>query len=416
MARIKHYIKYNVWENIQKTIRTEGVFSCLKKALFFIIGRLMGLLAYPVCRMMNVKFIPVHIAAIGHLAGEIELYVKEGALGLRPLYKTILFAYRKNVANPHLLSYWKKYVYVIENPVLCFLLGPLRRSGLVRYHVEKYFCGDYSSAAYPTIQGQYHGRSPVLSLTDFDRERGWSALRELGVPKDPWFVCVHCREGGSLGLRQGQMHRDVDINSYLPAMEEITRRGGWVIRMGDAAMKPIPVIKNVIDYAHLDIKSDWMDVFLCASCKFYFGSNSGLLNLSSVFGVSNSVANIAGPFSAVLLYGPEDIGIPKLLWSLKENRYLSFREILSSPVGNFREDYLFAEHGIRVVDNSPEDIKAIAMEMLDRLNGKIQYSDEDERMQEDFKSLMNPSHFSYGAVSRVGRDFLRKYKYLLYDR
>ncbi len=105
--------------------------------------------------------------------------------------------------------------------------------------------------------------------------------------------------------------------------------------------------------------------------------------------------------SAVLLYGPDDIGIFKLLWSLKEQRCLSFKEILSSPIGNFRQDYLFAEQGIRVDDNSPEDIKEVAIEMLDRLEGKLKYSEEDECLQEHFKTLMNPTHFSYGAMSRV---------------
>jgi len=406
------FLKYFT-HNVFKIIRTEGLASFFAKAVSYVVGRLMGLLAYPICRIMNIKFLPVHIAAVGHLVGEVELYLKEAVLGLHPPYHSILLAPRKKVANPDVLGYWKKHIHVIENPFLCFILGPLQRSKLVRYNVEKYFCGDYTGTAWPEIQKRYHGRPPVLSLTDSDRERGWSVLHELGIPRDAWFVCVHCREGGQLGLKQGQVSRDADVDGYIPAMEEIVRRGGWVIRMGDKSMKPIPAMKNIIDYAHLDIKSDWMDVFLCASCKFYLGSSSGLSNLSSVFGVSAAIANIALTFSVVLYYGPDDIGIPKLIWSLKEKRYLSFKEILSSPIGNFREDYLFVKHDIQVVENSPEDIKDLAIEMIDRLEGKLTYSDEDERLQEDFKSLMNPSHFSYGAISRVGRDFLRKYAFLL---
>ncbi len=396
-----------------KIFHREGVFFCLRKTLYFVIGQLMGVFAYPLCRMSKIKFVPVHTSAMGHLAGELDCYVKEEALGLRPRYKSILLALRKNVANPYFLNYWKKYILIVENPLFCFLLGPLRRSGLIRYNVEKYFCADYTAAVFPEIQKRYHGRPPVLFLTDSDRRRGKIALRNAGVPENAWFVCVHCREGGSLGLKQGQTLRDVDVNNYFLAMKEIARRGGWVLRMGEAAMKPIPPMKNVIDYAHLGVKSDWMDVFLCASCKFFLGSNSGLSNLASVFGISSVITNIAGPVSAVLPYGPQDIGIPKLIYSEKEKRYLVFQEILSSPVGNFREDHLFAAAGLRVVENSPEDIKEAAVEMLDRLEGKLIYSPEEERLQARFKSFMNPAHFSYGAVSRVGRSFLRKYEYLL---
>lgn len=398
---------------VSEIVKGKGFFYFIRKALYFIIGQLLGFLLYPVCAILNIKFLPVCISNIGHLAGELDCYIKEGLLGLRPKYNSIVLATPKKVANRYLLKYWKKYVYVIENPILCFLLKPLLRSKLLRYNLEKYFCGDYLKVVSPEIQKRYYGRPPVLFLTDFDRARGWEALRKLGLPANSWFVCVHCREGGNLSYKEGQSLRDVDVNNYFHAIEEITRRGGWVLRMGDVSMKPIPSMKNVIDYAHLEIKSDWMDVFLCASCKFFLGSNSGLAALASVFGVRCVATNISGPVSAVLSYGPEDISIPKFIWFEKEKRYLNFKEILSSPIGNFREDSLFKSYGIKTIENSPEDIKEVTIEMLDKLDGKLVYTHEDQVLQERFKLLMNPIHFSYGAMSRVGRDFLRKYKHLL---
>jgi putative glycosyltransferase (TIGR04372 family) len=188
-------------------------------------------------------------------------------------------------------------------------------------------------------------------------------------------------------------------------MREIVDRGGWVIRIGDPAMKEIPKMRNVIDYVHLDIKSDWMDVFLCASCKFLLGSNSGLTVLANVFGVNGAVANIAGPVSAVLPYGPLDIGIPKLIRSKDKGRYLTFKEIFSSPIGDFPDDYLFSANNIEAVENSPDDIKGLMLEMLDRSEGRLKYSQEDELLQARFKSLMNPGHYSYGAISRLEEIF-----------
>ncbi len=403
----------NVWKYALKIIETEGIFYFLVKVFYVIIGQLVGFLLYPLCWVMNIKFIPISTLAIGHLAGELDCYVKEGILGLRPQYRSVLLVLRKNVANQHFLNYWRKYILIIENPVLYFLLGPLRRSVLSRYNVEKYFCGDYTGVAFPAIQKQYYGRPPVLSLTDLDRKRGWKLLHDLGMREGAWFVCVHCRENGYGYHKHKESLRNVDVDSYFLAMQEIVARGGWVVRVGDPTMKPIPKMKNVIDYAHLGVKSDWIDVFLCASCRFFLGSNSGLSNLASVFGVASGITNIAGPVSAVFPYGPQDIGIPKLIWSKKEKRYLGFKEILTSAIGNFRTDLLFAKYNIRVIDNSPEDIRDVALEVLERLEGKISYSEEDEKLQQRFKSLMNAAHFSYGAISRVGRSFLRKYEYLL---
>jgi len=259
----------------------------------------------------------------------------------------------------------------------------------------------------------YHGRPPVLSLSDFDRERGWAALRKLGVPEKAWFVCVHCRENGYPFQKDKYLLRDNDVNNYFLAMREIVDRGGWVIRVGDPTMKPIPKMKNVIDYAHLNIKSDWMDVFLCASCRFFVGCSSGLRHLAGVFGVPVVSVNTTAPFSQNLIYGPGGLGIPKFIWFVKEKRYLNFKEILSSPIGNFYEDNSFAANGLQLVENSAEDIKEAVSEMLDRVEGKIEYSEEDERLQLRLRSLMGLTHYAHGAVSRVGNNFLKKYEYLL---
>jgi len=195
-------------------------------------------------------------------------------------------------------------------------------------------------------------------------------------------------------------------------MREITARGGWVIRVGDSKMKLIPRLERVIDYAHLEIKSDWMDIFLLASCRFFLGSNSGLCHVPTVFGVPGAIANCV-PISAVLPYGADDIGIPKLIWSNEKKRYLTFKEVFDSPVSNYRMDSSFSRSGVKPIENSPEDITELALEMLDKVEGKLSYTDEDEILQRRFKSLMNSSHCSYGAISRVGRGFLKKYANLL---
>ena len=68
--------------------------------------------------------------------------------------------------------------------------------------------------------------------------------------------------------------------------------------------------------------------------------------------------------------------------------------------------------GIKVEDNTPEEINELVLEMLDKLEGKIKYTEEDEALQERFKALPTP----YGtnpANCRIGREFLRKYAGLL---
>ena len=41
-------------------------------------------------------------------------------------------------------------------------------------------------------------------------------------------------------------------------MEEISQRGGWVIRLGGEAMLPVPDMNRVIDYPFSGLKLDEM--------------------------------------------------------------------------------------------------------------------------------------------------------------
>ena len=65
-----------------------------------------------------------------------------------------------------------------------------------------------------------------------------------------------------------------------------------------------------------------------------------------------------------------------------------------------------------MVDNSLEDIRDLAVEMMDRLDGVIQYAGADEGLLQRFKTLLE-SEPEYAVGARVGREFLRRYRDLL---
>jgi len=67
------------------------------------------------------------------------------------------------------------------------------------------------------------------------------------------------------------------------------------------------------------------------------------------------------------------------------------------------------------VDNSPEEIRELALEMLDALEGRAAYSQDDLTLQQRFHALIRPGHYAYGSTSRIGRDFLRRHAALLAD-
>ena len=362
-------------------------------------------------RFLNVRFLPALVARIGHLALEPDCYLKEEKLGLHQRFITVLCAPRCKVANQALAEYWSRYLIVISSSWLCLALMPLSLQRILQYDIEKYVVAIGKTAGFCTIQKQWGDRLPLLTLTREHIARGECRLREWGIPEGAWFVCVHNREGG-YAQKDEHLHsfRSSHIESYFLAMQMITDRGGWCIRMGDPTMKKILPMKNVIDYAHHPQREDWMDLFLSARCRFFLGSSSGAWLMASVFGVPVACANQM-PLSSTLPFGKKDLGIPKLLWSRKDQRIVTFSEIFSS--GNMRHMDEYQRAHVDVVDSAPEDIRDLAEEQLERTESRSIYTNDDEGLQLRFRSLMKLGHHTYGSESRVGRDFIKKYAHLL---
>lgn len=373
---------------------------------------------------LNTMFIPraVAVGAIGHYEF-LCVYIMEELLSGRPVKKKILLLPPGTpVINPAFLNYWRQYITVISDPLLIEFLAPLEKCLTVPLSLSLTLGGRVlpSHLSFGLIRSRWEKekRQPLVALTEEDTDRGWKCLESLGVPWGAWFVCLHVR---SPGWRDNgswfEGHRNADINTYLPAIESIVEAGGWVIRMGDPGMKPLPPMPGVIDYAHSSAKSDWMDVFLCAKCKFFIGTSSGLSSWPILFGVPAAYTNILPPFG-IYSFTSRDLFLPKLLWSKEEERYLNFKEFFTPPVGMGASANAFKLLNLEMKSNEPEDIKNLVLEMLARCDKTISYSKEDEFFQQCFKSIAGSCGNLYGddqitVHARIGNDFLRKYTALL---
>lgn len=360
-----------------------------------------------------------HPERIGHLAGEPDCLLKEQILGMAPQRRLLLLLPRDRVANARMADYWAGEMTVLRSPRACRLADPLLHFRFTRFPSElaRYFVAIGETAAAIQVQRGWGMRPPLLRLTPEDEIRGERALRELGLPAGARFACLHNREGG-YSPEDEHLHsfRNSRIDTYAAAAEALVARGLYCVRMGDPSMRRMPLLAGVIDYAYSALRADWLDVFLCARCEFFIGNTSGLNFVSMVFGVPCGLAN-AVPFSTALaISNVRDLSIPKLLWNEREGRHLSFAEALGAPVANYRFAEQYEKDAIRPVDNDPADIRDLALEMLERVEGRAEYAPEDEVLQARFKSLFRPGHYSYGSATRVGRDFLRKYASLIGDR
>lgn len=355
---------------------------------------------------------------IGHLALDVDSYLKENVLcnrHVRPIYLSGESGSSRSgtPANFTLMQYWGQYLRRVPAGSLQRFLAIVRDyAGPVDDLADYAFNITTSARAYE-IQSKWNGRPPLLSLTEMHRERGREALRGMGLPDDAWFVCLHAREGGYSPVDEHHhSYRNVEISTYDRAIEDIVARGGWCIRMGDTSMRPMKEAPGVVDYALSEFRSDWLDIFLCASCRFFLGNNSGLFNVAGVFGrmsvLTNTVPIVCGysPF-------PSDLSIPKDM--ILNGKRMTVRQCFSPEVGQFRLTPDFESAGISFVDNTTEQISALVREAFGRLDGTVTYTLEDELLQECMRDLIRPGQYCWQASSRIGRDYLRSRAHELLD-
>ena len=260
--------------------------------------------------------------------------------------------------------------------------------------------------------------SPHLSFTLEEEQRGCQAVCDLGIPESTPFVCFHARDSSYLDTTIPEnrwnyhSYRDAQIQNFVPAMKALVDRGNCTVRMGAVVSEPLSTNDpGIIDYA-ARYRTEFLDIFLCARCRFFLGSHTGLFTVAASFRRPLALVNVI-PVEMATTWGPKDLFIPKKMWSRDQGRFLTFREVFDSGVAGFHHSDLYAKSGIEPVENTPEEITALALEMDNRLAGTWESTQADEELQASFWSVFKTKNYHGPVVSRIGAEFLQQNQELL---
>jgi putative glycosyltransferase (TIGR04372 family) len=260
---------------------------------------------------------------------------------------------------------------------------------------------------------------PHLSFTPEELELGRISLDSLGVPSHSLFICFVGRDPTYLQVIHPDLntsyhdYRNTEIDNYILAVEEMANRGYYAIRMGSTVKKSLASHNpKIIDYATNGQRTDFMDIYLGAKCHFFISCQTGIDAIPTIFRRPILYVNTA-PLELALSWDKNNLIIPKMYWLDKEQRFMSFREILESGAGRFLETHQYIDMGITLIENTPEEILEVTIEMEERLKGTWVTTEEDEDLQRRFWSLYPPSEYHGKIYSRIGAAFIRKYQSLL---
>ncbi len=203
----------------------------------------------------------------------------------------------------------------------------------------------------------------IFQMQEEDNYGLQTCLRAIGLPVGAWYICLHVR-GPGFHRQWNALHpalRDANIDDYALAIELVRKAGGWIIRVGDNTMPPLPPGPNVIDYAHSSFKTPDADILIPLGCKFFLGTNSGYATVPAIFGVRCILTNwvpIGWP-----LWGSKNLMMPKLFYRKSTNSLMSLRSVFDNGLA-FLQTVTDLPEDIILKDNTPEDIRDLAAEAL----------------------------------------------------
>lgn len=374
----------------------------LSVALVLLVVRALG----PV---VVIRFGPLRSERIGHFAGNTEVYLCERDAGMHGSRTFDIFYHASPICNHQLKKMWDRTLHVSHF------------AGSVDW-LNRHLPGGKDHGIPMRSDRDIHGllarTRPHLSFTPEEEQLGHEALQELGIPDGSPFVCFHSRSSVYLDTvyPKNNWHyhdyRDSSIKNFTPAAEELVHREYFAVRMGAIVKEPLKITNPmIIDYATKG-RTEFLDIFLGAKCHFYIGDSCGINAIPMIFRRPLATTNMI-PLEHTPTWGPNYLFIPKKLWLREEHRFLTFREILDLEGGRFLKSEQYEQFGIEVVENTPEEITALAIEMDERLKGTWKTTEEDEELQRRFWLLFKPSEFNGVFLSHIGTEFLRQNRELL---
>lgn len=311
---------------------------------------------------------------MGHFAANTELYLCEQDAGFnvpkQPYFD--LFGMPDKIPNRTMENIWRRYFYIC--PSFLFRTIELANKLIPGGSMHEISSNTQHDRDVFNLLG---GTSPHVQLTPEEEIRGIGGLLSMGIPKGAHFVCLLVRDSAYLesysppryaGQYDYHNYRDCNIKNYILAVEELAHRGYFVIRMGAKVREPLEVTHpKVIDYAWDGRRDDFMDIYLASKCEFFISTSTGLDAVAwCVFRKPIVYTNFVsvGYFPTYL---KKSLIIPKKHVCIKTERELSLSEIFERGVGFSINTSRYESEGVALIENTPEEIRDIAVEMLERL-------------------------------------------------
>ena len=306
----------------------------------------------------------------GHLALEPEIFLAEqeinkttGALSRRAI-NIWSFGPVAKQSNSYLASKWKQELLVFPS----WLVSSLHSVGSLLPILKL-------SEPKLSVTGSMNGLDKTVShvsISAEELEEGKKRLVEIGINPDKPYVCLIVRDGGHYKSKgeiesAGYEFLNFDINNFSGVAEVLIESGFQVIRMGSGSERPFASKPDgAIDYALSRTRTEFLDVFIAATCEFAVSTQTGPDAVCMLFRRPVLYVDVTS-------YSQFFFGSKIATWSParlhKNGKILNLSEIVNSEIAWFKDPNLFSRNGISQQKSSSNELKELVLSYI-RVRGR----------------------------------------------
>ena len=368
--------------------------------------------------LVTVRFGALKSDRIGHFVLETELMLQEQLAGIkpRPSRSVDIYYAPQPVSNAQVEKMWGRVVRMWPR----WLMVPTFKISSLLPGADRHRVPTATSTCLDVLNLLDRTKA-LLSFTPDEEKRGKALLESLGVGSSP-FVCVIVRDETyykkALPNQDLSYHsfRNCDIDTYVDGLEALADQGVFVLRMGAVVGKPLRSSHpRVIDYANSSLRSAFGDVYLGANCKFCVSDGLGFYAIPAAFRRPNAYVNYS-PFHMFYSSRSSDLGIAKVFAEAGTGNVVPLRELAGYDISNLTRTERLAAAGLRVVDNTSQEIRQLLLEMNARIDGMWVSDPVDEELQRTFwsrfvEAIGPEGRAIHGEIrARFGADYLRAHR------
>ena len=237
----------------------------------------------------------------------------------------------------------------------------------------------------------------MFGFSPSEEQNGRCLLRNMGLSRGG-YVLIHSRDPHYFhqyyhdvddlqSLNRENAHRDADFNFMLAACQMLKASGIDVMRYGrNHAPLTGEMAEYVYDYPNSPYRSDMMDFYIAANCRFMIGSCSGACNVTYIFRKPFLLVNVCNLY--LLARREAVISYLKRFYDLKSELPLTLSELCER--GLHRQFYHASEYAdldVGISENTPEELRDVVKEMTMRLDGSWEDTREDIEAREAFDAI-----------------------------